>query len=68
MRGRRKEHQWDFMGTSKGNERGEWKGELGYCNLCKKYRISTETGFTFITKKRYLELVDRTKENPEGIL
>jgi len=36
--------------------------------LWKKYRISTETGFTFITKKRYLELVDRTKENPEEIL
>jgi len=45
------------MGVSNGGKDGMWKGELSYCDLCKKYRVSVEgKGFTFISKKRYLEL------------
>lgn len=56
MRGRRNQHFWEYAGVSKGNERGEWKGELGFCPLCKKYRVSSGSGFTFISKKKYKEL------------
>ena len=54
MRGRRNQHEWDYIGYSKE------VGEIGYCNLCKKYRYTTKgsKGFTFITKKKVLELLN----------
>ena len=63
MRGRRNQHFWTYVGVSKGNERGEFKGELQYCDLCKKYAIRTLTGFTFISKTLYLSMVIPGSEN-----
>lgn len=63
MRGQRKEHFWTYTGVSNGNERGEWKGELGHCPLCNKYRVSSSTGFTFISKKLHDTLKVPGSEN-----
>jgi len=63
MRRRRNQHQWEYMGVSKGNERGEFKGELGYCSLCKNYRVNALNGFTIIKKKRFMKLKIERSEN-----
>jgi len=50
---RKKEHQWDYMGQAKDNQ-----GELGYCDLCKKYRLSRPDGTdVIISKSKYEESV-----------
>ena len=58
MKGRRNQHQWDYMGWDI-----ERKVEYGYCDLCKKYRyfIPGNPGFTFITKKEYVERMNSGK-------
>jgi hypothetical protein len=56
LKGKRRTHNWNYMGVSKGNERGEWKGELSYCTLCKKYAINSMSGFTYITKKQFEQI------------
>lgn len=57
MRGKKTKHEWDYMGVSKGNQQGLLKGELSFCNLCKKYRVCVSgSGYFFITKKELQEL------------
>lgn len=63
MRGRRNTHFWCYAGVSNGNERGEFKGELAYCDLCNKYAVNSQTGQTFISKKMYLQLKVPGSEN-----
>ncbi|MBS1985332.1 MAG: hypothetical protein JST16_14295 [Bdellovibrionales bacterium] len=53
MRGRRNEHFGTYAGVSNGNERGEFKGELAYCELWKRFTVNSQTGSTFITKHHY---------------
>jgi len=51
--GRKKEHQWDYVGVAKDNQ-----GELGYCGLCGKYRLTPPHGkYIIISKEKYNELV-----------
>jgi hypothetical protein len=56
MRGKRKEHFWTYAGVSNGNERGEWKGKLSYCDLCKRYAVSSMTGYSYISRKLLMQL------------
>ncbi len=66
MRGKRNQHEWSYMGVSKGNEQGLLKGELAYCDLCKKYRVciaGPNGGYFFIPKKEYLKLKIPGSEN-----
>jgi hypothetical protein len=51
MRGRRKQHDWNYMGVDK-----ETHVEYGFCALCGKYRYCLSgNGFTFISKKFYMD-------------
>jgi hypothetical protein len=49
MKGRKKEHEWDYMGRD--IEKGV---EYGFCELCGKYIATSDTTKT-ITKEQYLE-------------
>ena len=50
--GKKREHKWDYMGRAKDNQ-----GELGHCDLCGKYRLTTNGKQTIISKEKYEELV-----------
>jgi hypothetical protein len=63
MKGQRNTHFWTYVGVSNGKENGEFKGELAYCDLCKKYAVITKSGYTFITKKLYTELLVPESQN-----
>ena len=45
-----------------------WEGELSFCPLCGKYRVSQKASnnnklFTFISKKKYEEILIEGSEN-----
>lgn len=53
MWSKKKQHEWDYMGKAKGG------GQLGYCDLCKKYRITKDKVPKIITKNEYERLFEK---------
>lgn len=55
--GKKKEHQWDFMGNDHTDDLGDW----AYCSLCKKWKRTYSDKVFKMSFEDYQKMVESGK-------